>query len=1545
MANIKNKYEEIRRKLRKLERRFFVKGFFLGMVVAVMLLAGIFVAQAAGADSSTRVDRVAENGFSVASKTSDPLQPLAFRKSEYLQIPAGQNEFIYTSSPQEIDFVYNAATLQWREKMPQGTSVKLFMRFGSQTEWSQWEEVTILDGMLGLQGVVKDGWQLVSGDLNTGISVANAKFIQYKVILKASDLGLRPEVKDVEAVAIRSTGSPLAGVFRFFNIFGAGAAQADGPRIISRAEWGADESWMTWDPEYADRNGNYTSDASKAYVNRVVIHHTAGINNYPDPAASVRAIYRYHAKEVVWQENGVTKYGWGDIGYNFLIDHLGNIYQGRAGKNGVVGAHAYGYNRNSIGIAMMGTFMTELPTSSAVNALTDLIAYKSIENKAGSSILLTQGHRDVNATACPGDAFYPQLSSVRDAANRKYRSQIMGETLRLTKAVSIFPEKPMAGQEVTASFEVKNNGDFPVELNSLGVAARWGSLEQNRDIGWLSHVIIDAGKTLTVSVKRQLNEVGSYRNWAAFQTIDGSWFSLTGENGIVNMGSFTVRPFANISMTSPLTISPSNPVQGQEVTISYKIRNNNPSAVKFKYLGVAARLNNSLNRDIGWTADASIPAGTEITVSQKKILSETGSYFAWAGYLTLENRWSAPVPDPGIVNRLDFKVLPFDYSQIKVVEALVIDPAGPNVGQEISASFAVKNFAQTAITLKNLGVPARLNNLNRDIGYQTNVTLLAGETCKITVKRIISEVGLISAWVGFMSMDGQWYKAKTAQDILGEKTFKTFSASDKIRQISSLVVKNKIGAGEENEATFKIHNFDSKPVTLKYLGVAARFNSLNVDFPWFSNITVPANSDYEIKTKKSFNSTGTYSAFVLMFPLGENWRTIPKNEPNLISQTTFQVLAFDHSKIVVSSSLVIGPLDPMKNQEVTAQVSIKNTGEYAARMPYLGVAARKLPENINVDIGWQRDVVLASGETKQISLKRIIPVSGTLHAWTAYQFIDGSWHNPRSENAQVVAALDFKVYATPPDLKQISSLLLSPENPAANQDVTATFKVKNFGEAPARLKYLGTAVRLKPNNLNRDFPWKSELVIDGGTEYTVSQTRKFSESGYYNAFTSHMFQNGSWQILPKVDGVVSSVDYSVGIFDYNSIRVTQSLAMTPAQPALGGTATIFSTVKNFSGMPIVMQNLGIAMRRNTTENWDVVWLTNLTLAAGESKAISGMTRALSAGSYNAWVGYQSSGTWRSAGAEPGVTASLTFAINQPAPPPSGPTIQVTSINGQYQIQNQSGTVLATKSANEISSVTYKNGTYYVTAPGFSISTQSYIRFVPVSGAIMKIPSYHDIPSWNPSLDDNTFRGVIETRYSNKSEKFWAINELPIEEALRGLAETGSSAPYEHIKTQTVAGRSYWYWHYTHGGKYGSDEIFHIKNSRNGNGDDQTYKGYGLEQRFPELVQSIADTSRQVVTYDGSVALTPYFSQSDGRTRSAQEVWGITYWPWLLSKPDPDCNGKPLLGHGVGLSGYGSVQRAARGENYRQILSYYYSGTSIGTAETQTAKIRIAIYGQ
>jgi hypothetical protein len=187
-------------------------------------------------------------------------------------------------------------------------------------------------------------------------------------------------------------------------------AQVSG--IRTRAEWGCPEGEQSpqWTPQYSK-------------VTHAVVHHTAGANSVPDWDAEVRSIWHLHTFDN----------GWGDIGYNYLIDPSGVIYEGRAGGDGAIGAHFSCRNTNTVGIALLGTYIDIAPTPAALASLESLLAELCRKNAIApltmsyhppTQLLLPAiiGHRDGNPstttcskTECPGDVLYAMLPSIRSA--------------------------------------------------------------------------------------------------------------------------------------------------------------------------------------------------------------------------------------------------------------------------------------------------------------------------------------------------------------------------------------------------------------------------------------------------------------------------------------------------------------------------------------------------------------------------------------------------------------------------------------------------------------------------------------------------------------------------------------------------------------------------------------------------------------------------------------------------------------------------------------------------------------------------------------------------------------------------------------------------------------------------------------------------------------------------------------------------------------------------------------------------------------------------
>ena len=205
-------------------------------------------------------------------------------------------------------------------------------------------------------------------------------------------------------------------------------------KIVTRKQWGADEKLV--------RCATDKTSSAKG----VFIHHTAGSNSYSKAQAPaiIRGYLAYHTQNR----------GWCDLGYNFLVDKYGTMYEGRAGSldKAVTGAHASGFNSWTIGISVLGTYTSSAPSTAAQNSVKQLVAWKSGQygfNPTGKmtltsgggatskyalgkkvSLNVVSGHRDTSYTECPGIAFYNRLGSIRTGA----KALVPGLTPPPTKA-------------------------------------------------------------------------------------------------------------------------------------------------------------------------------------------------------------------------------------------------------------------------------------------------------------------------------------------------------------------------------------------------------------------------------------------------------------------------------------------------------------------------------------------------------------------------------------------------------------------------------------------------------------------------------------------------------------------------------------------------------------------------------------------------------------------------------------------------------------------------------------------------------------------------------------------------------------------------------------------------------------------------------------------------------------------------------------------------------------------------------------------------------
>lgn len=298
-------------------------------------------------------------------------------------------------------------------RAPEAADVRVRTADAVDGEWSPWRTaVRTVDEAPDLDSPERTGvtprslvWVGEAGALQ--VAVANGSLDDVRIlVIDSVGLGLLATATR-RALGVGSVGVAASGTMP--------AAHAAGmPAIITRDQWGA------------ARGGSPSYASGARYA---VVHHTVTSNNYSrgDAPGIVRSIQHYHMRGN----------GWKDIGYHFLVDRHGQIFEGRGGgmDRPVIGAHAAGFNEGSVGIALIGDHRNGGLTEAAVNALRDLLAWlcsqhgidpqaTTVETSSGSTRYprggqarfdCICGHRNASKTSCPGDVPYHALPDVRRA--------------------------------------------------------------------------------------------------------------------------------------------------------------------------------------------------------------------------------------------------------------------------------------------------------------------------------------------------------------------------------------------------------------------------------------------------------------------------------------------------------------------------------------------------------------------------------------------------------------------------------------------------------------------------------------------------------------------------------------------------------------------------------------------------------------------------------------------------------------------------------------------------------------------------------------------------------------------------------------------------------------------------------------------------------------------------------------------------------------------------------------------------------------------------
>jgi len=319
-----------------------------------------------------------------------------------------------TREPRDLPPGTSHVGIHWRGEGRRLAQVEVRVEAGGQ--WSTWQA-------LGVEHDPLDGDETFSNL----VDVRGAQRVQYRVAMPGGRRLNRVVVTAIAADRVPAPAAPAATATA-----SASFRTVDNRTrpVSSRADWGCDESLAN------DASGRPIWPSMFVSVQKVLIHHTATGNTYSDGAAEVRAIYAYHARTL----------GWGDIGYTALVDRFGNVYEGRKGRPGetlsagVVAGHCFRHNYGSAGLAVLGDFTKRKINLKTANdqamlaALDDLVVFECGRHELGPdttsdflqsddlwhlAMQTISGHKDSEATACPGTALVNYLPTMRVNAKQR----------------------------------------------------------------------------------------------------------------------------------------------------------------------------------------------------------------------------------------------------------------------------------------------------------------------------------------------------------------------------------------------------------------------------------------------------------------------------------------------------------------------------------------------------------------------------------------------------------------------------------------------------------------------------------------------------------------------------------------------------------------------------------------------------------------------------------------------------------------------------------------------------------------------------------------------------------------------------------------------------------------------------------------------------------------------------------------------------------------------------------------------------------------------
>ncbi len=383
-----------------------MKRFSLSLCVTLLMIAAVTIKALAGGIGV--LSRTAILDFSSTGEVQydEGLSGKITFTSAGLELAYDATEGTFVSQVITASLQFSDVGVHWKADSPLGTRIAIQVRTSRDgEEWTHWQKIYVIS-----YPDQNSKGEFFGNLIGIDQRDRTHRYIQCKVMLLSEHNIASPTIKTLSFTFIDAGITPstlLNQIKQETNIANSRSDYGSYPKpsVTSRAGWGCDESLMTWPPQYETVSHN-------------IIHHTDTPNSDTDWPARVRSIYYYHAVTL----------GWGDIGYNYLVDPNGVLYEGRYGDD-VIAAHALGYNDGTMGLAFLGSYGggsyggNTTPSSAMLSSAEELLAWKcdqrnidplgSGPDNDGAVYPYICGHRDIASTICPGNNLYNLLPTIR----------------------------------------------------------------------------------------------------------------------------------------------------------------------------------------------------------------------------------------------------------------------------------------------------------------------------------------------------------------------------------------------------------------------------------------------------------------------------------------------------------------------------------------------------------------------------------------------------------------------------------------------------------------------------------------------------------------------------------------------------------------------------------------------------------------------------------------------------------------------------------------------------------------------------------------------------------------------------------------------------------------------------------------------------------------------------------------------------------------------------------------------------------------------------